>query len=148
LNSRGTAGYRAPELLNEEKATFNNKVDIWAIGCILYELVFRKRAFQNDWAVMNYALTKTSLQLPSEFLDERNSSGISRILVILNAMLHLDPILRPSAELLRRVFTAACIWTIEEDLKCLDTIPTLEELTGFLDGSRELKGISEFRQLS
>lgn len=36
---RGTPGYRAPELLREEHATFNNKVDIWAMGCILYQII-------------------------------------------------------------------------------------------------------------
>ena len=36
--SRGTPGYRAPELLSDTKSVFNNKVDIWSMGCILYEL--------------------------------------------------------------------------------------------------------------
>jgi len=34
---RGTPGYRAPELLVQDE--YDNKVDIWAVGCILHELV-------------------------------------------------------------------------------------------------------------
>ena len=29
--------YTAPELLNKQK--FNNKCDIWSVGCIIYEMV-------------------------------------------------------------------------------------------------------------
>src|SRR5271170_1771242 len=36
---RGTPSYRAPELLTfTNVATFNDRVDIWALGCILFEL--------------------------------------------------------------------------------------------------------------
>ena len=51
--SRGTPGYRAPELLamEEEPAWYTNKVDIWAMGCILYELATGQRPFKSDLAV-------------------------------------------------------------------------------------------------
>jgi len=32
---------------------YTNKVDIWALGCILYELVCGQAAFDGDWDVMN-----------------------------------------------------------------------------------------------
>ena len=40
----GTIGYKAPELL-KGKVEYNNKVDIWALGCILYELFTLKKCF-------------------------------------------------------------------------------------------------------
>jgi serine/threonine protein kinase len=44
--SKGTCSYRAPELIQlDDKGTYTNKVDIWAMGCILYEIVFRSKAF-------------------------------------------------------------------------------------------------------
>ena len=52
--ARGTIGYRSPELTTSP-GTFNNKVDIWALGCVLFELAARKKAFDNDWRIMEYA---------------------------------------------------------------------------------------------
>ena len=56
IYSRGTCSYRAPELIADEKSTYTNKVDIWALGCILYELAFGKKAFVDDLAVYQYSL--------------------------------------------------------------------------------------------
>ena len=53
--SHGTPGYRAPELLKESKGSFNNKLDIWAMGCILYELATGKKQFLDDWSVREFA---------------------------------------------------------------------------------------------
>ena len=48
--AKGTACYRAPEILKtvKGKTKYNNKVDIWAIGCIVYELTMEKQAFNSD----------------------------------------------------------------------------------------------------
>ena len=43
----GTPAYKAPELLNNEK-DYNLKVDIWAAGVILYELLTHKHPFNNE----------------------------------------------------------------------------------------------------
>ena len=42
----GTYYYMAPELLNSKK--YNNKVDIWAFGCIIYELLTLNYCFENE----------------------------------------------------------------------------------------------------
>ena len=48
---RGTASYRPPELI-QEKRSFTNKVDIFAMGCILYELDNAgKKLFSDDFDV-------------------------------------------------------------------------------------------------
>ena len=39
----GTPYYVSPELVNEEKYSY--KSDVWAIGCILYELCYLNRAY-------------------------------------------------------------------------------------------------------
>ena len=39
----GTPYYVSPELVNEEKYSY--KSDVWAIGCVLYELCYLKRAY-------------------------------------------------------------------------------------------------------
>src|SRR5579859_6757823 len=54
--SRGTECYRAPELL-KNGAEYNNKVDIWALGCILHELIVGSKPFSDDFHVHQYAST-------------------------------------------------------------------------------------------
>lgn len=58
----GTAGYRAPEIL-ENPSVFNNKVDIWAMGCVLFELVTGKAAFTGDMAVLNQYQLNVELKI-------------------------------------------------------------------------------------
>src|SRR5271155_1844761 len=64
--SRGTSSYRAPELVRS--GAYNNKVDIWALGCILYEIVTLRKAFSTDNAVYEYsmqqALDEERVRLP------------------------------------------------------------------------------------
>ena len=42
----GTSYYMAPEIIKGEK--YNHKVDIWAFGCIIYELLTLKVCFQDE----------------------------------------------------------------------------------------------------
>jgi serine/threonine protein kinase len=98
--SRGTAGYRAPELLDEDDAKYTNKVDIWAFGCIVHELVFRTKRFVNDLAVSRYAEAAS----PRAYLSTKILKGIIppkigwiTLLRILEITLRRDPLRRPAA---------------------------------------------------
>ena len=42
----GTPYYMSPELFRGQP--YGHKVDVWALGCILYELCTRRRAFQAE----------------------------------------------------------------------------------------------------
>jgi len=55
--ARGTGGYRAPEPIRDIHQ-FTNKVDIWALGCILHELTNKSEAFKDDWDVRAYIESK------------------------------------------------------------------------------------------
>src|SRR5271170_2543706 len=55
----GSSGYRAPELLDSSRK-YTNKVDIWAMGCVLYELATGERAFKDDWAIFQYLQSGTN----------------------------------------------------------------------------------------
>ena len=46
-NEVGTLYYRAPELL-EGSTKYTKATDIWAIGCIFYELLTRKVLFKGE----------------------------------------------------------------------------------------------------
>ena len=52
-SKRGTDAYRAPELLRGGNQ-FSRKSDIWALGCILYEMCMRKKAFMGDWEISDW----------------------------------------------------------------------------------------------
>ena len=102
--ARGTPSYRAPELLREI-AEFTNKVDLWALGCILYELVALKKAFHGDWEVHQYNNPDSVLSIPvlssSEFLQHHLSESISELL-------HREPKFRPTASIASRLFSSYC----------------------------------------
>ena len=39
----GSLNYCSPEILSGEP--YNQKTDVWALGCILYEMITTKKAF-------------------------------------------------------------------------------------------------------
>src|SRR5437762_14109498 len=61
-NGRGTAGYRSPELVSG--ACYSTKVDIWALGCVAYEILTRTKAFEDDYEVYSYNLGDLELGFP------------------------------------------------------------------------------------
>lgn len=65
------------------------------MGCILYELAVGRRAFENDYAVLEYRLSRSP---PVVLLDDGFSSDEKdTIKNNIAFMLQLDPSLRPSA---------------------------------------------------
>ena len=93
----GTASYRAPEVISNYQ--YSNKVDVWAIGCIYFELTFRQRAFPSDYAVDQYARRSAAditykLELPFE------TPQLTPIVGIIYETLNRNPSDRPSAAIL------------------------------------------------
>lgn len=93
-SSRGTECYRAPELLREECGGYNNKVDIWSMGCILQELATGSKPFKNDWAVGEYYRSQGPHEIRTEFSAQGVTQGLSSLI---KSMLERDPSLRPGA---------------------------------------------------
>ena len=101
--ARGTDSYRAPELIKD--GTFNNKVDIWSLGCILHELLLRgKKAFSGDFDVLQYALSPGAFESPEirYAIDERTRSVLASMNV---AMLEKNWWERPSAKAVLNVLS-------------------------------------------
>jgi Alpha-kinase family/Protein kinase domain len=95
--SRGTSCYRAPELLLDTSPHFTNKVDMWAIGCILYELVLCKRAFREDWFILKYVDAGQPFELlltPEVISDDRKRWFLGKVI---RELLDVDPKKRPKA---------------------------------------------------
>ena len=96
-HGRGTAGYRAPELVSD--ACYTTKVDIWGVGCIGYELLTRTKAFSDDYEVYSYSMDDLELGFP-----DRLTLGTSEQFLwqILRSMLLVKPTKRPNVRPLHR----------------------------------------------
>ncbi|XP_044521992.1 serine/threonine-protein kinase Nek3 isoform X2 [Gracilinanus agilis] len=85
----GTPYYVPPEIW--ENMPYNNKSDIWSLGCILYELCTLKHPFQaNSWKNLILKICKGSYNpLPSHYSYE--------LRYLIKQMFKRDPTSRPSA---------------------------------------------------
>ena len=100
--ARGTETYRAPELVEREGATFSDRSDVWAAGCILHELASRTKAFRSDWNVGEYARSQIKLLIPLQSFVEADTRLPLTNLV--HEMLKVQPETRPSAKELCALF--------------------------------------------
>jgi len=98
-DSRGTQGYRAPEILVPFDAKFNKKADIFALGCVVYEIITGTKLFQTDGAVVAYQerkqLSGATWWPPS---PAGNSGLVFHLEKLVASMLELDPASRPNAQ--------------------------------------------------
>jgi len=85
-----------------DPARYNNKVDIWAMGCILYELAIRNKAFKSDWKVLNHRFSQRNMEVVLDnTFDTHSVETITKYIV---EMLQIDPSNRPSASVLSKEF--------------------------------------------
>jgi len=109
--SRGTASYRAPEVVQDNQ--FNSKADIWALGCIIWELTTGTLLFPSDWAVSRFADKRMPGKLPSldfEVSQEVFAAMVDGIIPPHSASLEIDPTRRPTAEELLKLLRRATGW--------------------------------------
>ncbi|XP_048197401.1 serine/threonine-protein kinase Nek3 isoform X2 [Perognathus longimembris pacificus] len=100
----GTPYYVPPEIW--ENSPYNNKSDIWSLGCILYELCTLKHPFQaNSWKTLILKICQGSIRpLPSHYSYE--------LQYLIKQMFKRNPSQRPSATtLLSRRSLAGLIQT-------------------------------------
>ena len=97
-NTRPMEGGRPPEYAFSSINT--NKVDIWSMGCILYELVANQPAFRDDVAVYKHYFRNQTVNfnVHNEF-EEDDKDTIS---MTLRRMLNKEPSERPPASKLYR----------------------------------------------
>ncbi|MEQ2280035.1 hypothetical protein AMECASPLE_015470 [Ameca splendens] len=121
-----TINYLAPEVFTE--GTYNAKSDMWSVGCILFELCTKQRAFSDQTPIklMPKIINVIYPHLPSEFSFE--------LCNLLGDLLQKDPRDRPTtSEVLARPVIIRCLRT-----KCQTTVEELqiklEKLRALADG--------------
>lgn len=85
----GSLSYCAPEVLNGD--AFNQKVDVWALGCILYEMITQKAAFVGSGE------EQVKQSILSRNLPKINENqGSSELRTICRLCMERDPEKRPT----------------------------------------------------
>lgn len=81
--------YVSPEVLKSQVIT--TKADIWALGCVIYEICSQKQLFSatNNEEMVTQILTPTSISLPPQYSHD--------LVTILRIMLDPEPFRRPAA---------------------------------------------------
>ena len=77
----GTPYYIAPEII--EKKGYNNTVDWWSLGCLMYEMLNGKPLFNFSNGKINTNEFKKDIILPNNFSDEAKD--------LITKLLNLDP---------------------------------------------------------
>lgn len=75
----GTLDYLPPEMV--EAKPHNNKVDVWSLGILLYELLVGKPPFEEEQSNLTYKrIAKVDLKIPT-FVNPEAADLISKLLV-------------------------------------------------------------------
>jgi serine/threonine protein kinase len=91
-----------------EKPVYSTKVDIWAMGVILHELVTGKKPFATDLAVWDHYRSK---KLPEIRLDRFEDPFKTAVRSSICEMLQKEPRTRPTAKTLFQRFSQFYIRT-------------------------------------
>jgi serine/threonine protein kinase len=93
--------YRAPELF-EPKSRHSQWSDIWALGCIFYEMLVLKKAFGSEIDILRYSKSRTKLRISYSLPVHEEAKGF--VSQVLHKMLAKEPKSRPTAVILRETF--------------------------------------------
>ena len=86
----GTPYYMSPEQIEENK--YNEKSDIWSLGCFLYEIT----TFNPPFEAKNQI--QLGLKIKSGIFDKINNKYSDDLWKVIKWMINVDPINRPSSD--------------------------------------------------
>ncbi|XP_051868966.1 LOW QUALITY PROTEIN: eIF-2-alpha kinase GCN2-like [Pristis pectinata] len=94
----GTALYVSPEVQGNAKATYNQKVDLFSLGIIFFEMSYHPMATASERISVLSKLRMPTIEFPEDFGEEK----CSKQRLIIGWLLDHDPTKRPTAvELLK-----------------------------------------------
>lgn len=135
----GTPCYLSPEVC--EGKPYNKKSDIWSLGCILYEIITLKKAFEGETlpALIMRIVRGTVDDIPAEYGNSLRQ--------LLRTLLHLDPNKRPSTVDIMDVPTfysvIANLYTDLGKVSCSSRPLAPLPISAIKNGKQVLKGISQ-----
>ncbi|GAB6029041.1 Serine/threonine-protein kinase Nek8 [Chamberlinius hualienensis] len=86
----GTPCYLSPEQCEGKK--YNKKSDMWSLGCILYEMVTLKRAFDGD------SLPSVVLKIMEGVIEPIDKSYSKKMWNLIKSLIHINPESRYTTE--------------------------------------------------
>ena len=77
----GTLYYCAPEIF--DKKPYNNKIDIWSLGCVIYELCTKKLCFEGEshWELLNKIMACNYTPLNEELNNYYQLNDLIKLLL-------------------------------------------------------------------
>jgi NIMA (never in mitosis gene a)-related kinase 1/4/5 len=103
--------YRAPELIPKPQS-FDNKIDIWAFGCVLFEMTTQRRAFNGEGEIRTFMARPEKIKVFELDRGDMNEDMITSAKLaegLINEILQVDFNRRPSADsVLKKIDT--CIY--------------------------------------
>ena len=92
--------YRAPELVRQRQP-FDNKIDIWAFGCVLFEMTTQQQAFRGEGEIRKFMAHPGEITVfESDYAEVNEDIVMSAkwVAALINEMLQVDFNRRPSAD--------------------------------------------------
>ena len=121
LSNNNINNYLAPEIIKGENIT--NKVDIWSLGCILYELCTLDYCFNSDNIISlnNKIINEKTPKINLKIYDKE-------IQKLINSMLQKDPNKRPNIDEIYNIIIKYC--DNKKNKKCVENeIKIIIEIT-------------------
>ncbi|RPA91682.1 kinase-like protein, partial [Choiromyces venosus 120613-1] len=105
-----TDNYAAPEVLgidpNSETSIYTNAVDMWSLGCVVYEILTGEKLFSSLGHIMSFFYTNGTF--PEQKLSKLATPSLDAVKSFIQGLVLLDPGKRPSA-----VEAASNVWLQE-----------------------------------
>uniref|UniRef100_UPI00358E2478 eIF-2-alpha kinase GCN2 isoform X2 n=1 Tax=Myxine glutinosa TaxID=7769 RepID=UPI00358E2478 len=89
----GTALYVSPEVVGNRKAVYNQKVDLYSLGIIFFEMCYRTMSTMSERVHVLQNLREEAMIFPEDFDEEK----LKKQALVLRWLLHHDPGQRPAA---------------------------------------------------